>query len=343
MQLTLATLAATLGLTLKGEDKPFTGLNTLAEATETEVTFLANPKYAPLLQTTRAIAVIVSEEHAQGIENALISQNPYVDFARAAGLFVRPADSFVGISDKAFIHPTATLGAGVTVFPFCYIGANVEVGDGATLYPGVFVGEGCKIGKQCTLYPHAVVLGRAQLGEQCVLHSGAVIGTEGFGFVRFGGSVLQVPQIGTVRLADRVEVGANSCVDRATLTATTLGNDTKVDNLVQLGHNVTVGEQCFIISQVGVAGSAKVGNRVTLAGQVGVAGHLTIGDDAIVGPQSGVAKNIAAGVTGSGSPFMEGPTYMRHSVLQPKLPSLFKRVQQLEKELAALKKLLPEE
>lgn len=343
MQLTLATLAATLGLTLKGEDKPFTGLNTLDEATETEVTFLANPKYAPLLQTTRAIAVIVSEEHAEGIETALISQNPYIDFARAAGLFVRPPDFFVGVSDKAFIHPTATLGAGVTVFPFCYIGANAEIGDGATLYPGVFVGESCKIGKQCTLYPHAVVLGRTQLGEHCVLHSGAVLGTEGFGFVRFGGAVMQVPQIGTVRLAERVEVGANSCVDRATLTATTLGNDTKVDNLVQLGHNVTVGEQCFIISQVGVAGSTKVGNRVTLAGQVGVAGHLNIGDDVVIGPQSGVPKDVPAGVTGSGSPFMVGQTYMRHAVLQPKLPDLFKRVQQLEKELAALKKLLPQE
>ena len=340
MALLLSTLAEKLGMTLTGEDREFSGLNTLEEAGPDEVSFLANPKYIHLLEHTRACAVILEEKFAGQTARALISDNPYMDFARAASLFVRKQGEFGGVSEQATVHATATLGADCTVHPHAHIGARTRLGDGCRVFPGVYIGEDCLIGNACVLYPNAVILAGVELGDDCVVNPGAVIGTDGFGFQRFGGQMHKVPQIGAVRLARGVDVGANSCIDRSTLGATAIGADTKIDNLVQIGHNVRLGEQCLIISQVGIAGSTKVGDRVTMAGQAGIAGHLKIGDDVTIGPQAGVPKDIADGVTGSGSPFMEGSTYMRSAVLMPRLPELAKRIKQLEAELASLKKLI---
>jgi UDP-3-O-[3-hydroxymyristoyl] glucosamine N-acyltransferase len=336
----LSELAARLGLQLRGADRAFTGLNTLEAASETEVSFLANPKYAHFLATTRACAVIVSPDFADRVTTALPSGNPYRDFARAAAFFVRPPGEFSGISDRAFIHPAACLAENCTVYPFAHVSARARIGDGCLLFPGSYVGEDSVLGRGCVLYPNSVVLAGVELGEECILQSGAVLGTDGFGFVRTDGMMQKIPQIGTVRLADGVDVGANSCIDRSTLGATSVGKDSKLDNLVQVGHNVSLGEQCLIISQVGIAGSTKVGDRATMAGQAGIAGHLTIGDDVTIGPQAGVAADIPAGVTGSGSPFMERGAFLRAAVLAPKLPELHRRVKQLEKELSALRALL---
>lgn len=336
----LSELADRLGLTLRGEDGEFTGLNTLEAATEHEVSFLANPKYAHFLGETRAKAVIVSAEAASAVATALISDNPYRDFARAAAFFVRRESGFSGVSPLAVIHPEAVLGAGCTVHPHAHIGARSVLGDGCVVFPGAYIGEDCVFGRDCVLYPNAVALSGVTAGDRCVLQPGAVAGTDGFGFVRVAGQMQKIPQIGTVCLADGVELGANACVDRSTLGATSIGKDSKLDNLVQIGHNVALGEQCLIISQVGIAGSTKVGDRVTMAGQAGIAGHLSIGDDVTVGPQAGVPQSIAPGVSGSGQPFMEGRTYLRTAVLIPKLPDLNRRVKQLEKELAAMKELL---
>lgn len=336
----LSELAARLGLKLQGEDGEFSGLNTLDAATESEVSFLANPKYAHLLGQTRALAVIVSEAHVSEGKTVLISDNPYLDFARAASFFVRQESSFTGISPLAVIHPDAVLGSGCTVHPFAHVGARTILGDACVLFPGAYIGEDCVFGKGCVLYPNSVALSGVLFGDNCVLQPGAVAGTDGFGFIRVAGQMQKIPQIGTVQAGDRVEFGANSCVDRSTLGATRVGDDTKLDNLVQIGHNVSLGEQCLIISQVGIAGSTKVGDRVTMAGQAGIAGHLSIGDDVVIGPQAGVAKDIAAGVSGSGSPFVDSRTYLRSTVVMPKLPELSRRVSQLEKELAALKQLM---
>lgn len=340
MSLLLSTLAMRLGMRLKGEDREFSGLNTLEDAHEDEVSFLANPKYVHLLRATRACAVIVHEHFADQIPRALISDNPYLDFARAASFFVRRQGEHDGVSEKAVIHPTARLGTGCGIHPHAHVGAGAVIGDGSTLFPGVYVGEDCRIGKNCTLYPNAVLLAGVELGDGCVINPGAVIGTDGFGFQRFDGEMQKVPQIGTVRLAKGVDVGANACIDRSTLGATSVGADSKIDNLVQIGHNVSLGEQCLIISQVGIAGSTKVGDRVTMAGQAGIAGHLKIGDDVTIGPQAGVPKDIPGGTTGSGSPFMESGTFMRTAVLLPRLPELARRVKQLEAELASLREQL---
>ncbi len=336
--MTLSELAKLLGLTLRGEDREFTGLNTLEAATEDEVSFLANPRYAQYLGDTRACAVIVAEEFAgQAPKAALVSANPYFDFARASALFVRKQGEGEGVSPLAFVHPSASLGEGCVLHPYAFAGPRAVLGKGCVLFPGAYVGEDCVLGQNCILYPHAVLMAGVTLGNACVINSGAVIGADGFGFVRVGGTMQKIPQIGTVTLADGVDVGANSCVDRSTLGSTSIGKDSKLDNLVQVGHNVSLGEQCLIISQVGIAGSTKVGDRVTMAGQAGIAGHLTIGDDVTIGPQAGVPKDIAAGVTGGGSPFMDSRTFMRTSVLIPKLPEMHSRLKQLERELAELK------
>ncbi|MDR0827036.1 MAG: UDP-3-O-(3-hydroxymyristoyl)glucosamine N-acyltransferase [Desulfovibrio sp.] len=336
----LSELAVAFNLTLAGEDCEFVGLNTLDAAAENEVSFFANPRYRDSLARSRACAVILAAEYAPEVKRALISPSPYRDFARAASLFVRKDGDFTGISPLAFVDPQARVGSGCAIYPHAYVGARASLGPGCVLFPGAYVGEDCLLGPGCVLYPNAVVLAGVEIGEKCILRSGAVIGTDGFGFVRVDGHMQTIPQIGVVRLADRVDIGANSCVDRSTLGATSIGKDSKLDNLVQIGHNVSLGEQCLIISQVGIAGSTKVGDRVTMAGQAGLAGHLKIGDDVTIGPQTGVTKDIPSGMKGGGTPFMESGTFMRSLALMPRLPELQRRMLHLEKELAELKKVL---
>ncbi len=340
MSMLLSTLAKRLNLVLQGEDAEFTGLNTLEDASATEVSFLANPKYAHFLSETKACAVILTKDAASLVRRALISDNPYRDFAVAASFFERPQGEFSGISDTAVVHPTARIGENCAVYPFAFVGPRARIGNGCVLFPGAYVGEDCVLGNNCRLLPGAVALARVMLEDNCTLHSGAVVGTDGFGFVRMDGAMRRIPQIGTARLAEGVDLGANTCVDRAALGVTHIGKDSKLDNLVQIGHNVRLGEQCLIISQVGVAGSTKVGDRVTMAGQAGIAGHLTIGSDVTIGPQAGVPKDLPDGTVGSGSPFMESRTFMRAAVVAPKLPDMYRRLQELEKELAEIKKSL---
>jgi UDP-3-O-[3-hydroxymyristoyl] glucosamine N-acyltransferase len=333
----LSDLAARLGLTLVGEDREFRGLNTLEEAAADEISFLANPRYARLLKTTGACAVILSPDMAGRTERSLLSDNPYRDFARASALFARPQGEFSGISPEARIDPSAVLGKDCVIYPFAFVGPRASIGAECTLFPGVYVGEDCVLGARCLLYPGAVVLSGVTMGDDCVLGAGAILGTDGFGFARMDGQMRKIPQIGSVRLDSGVDVGANSCIDRATLGVTSVGRDSKLDNLVQIGHNVTLGEQCLLIAQAGVAGSASVGDRVTIAAQAGVSGHLSLGDDVVVGPQAGVAQSIPAGRAGAGSPFMPRDLYLRCAVLAPKLPELHQRVRRLEQELATLR------
>ncbi|SBW03627.1 UDP-3-O-acylglucosamine N-acyltransferase [uncultured delta proteobacterium] len=336
-------IAEKLGLTLKGEDREITGINTLENAGPGDVSFLANPKYAQFLSATRAGAVIVSEEYADKVATALVSANPYFDFARAVGFFAKPQGSFSGVSEMAFIDKDARLGENVTVYPFVYIGPRASIGANCQLFPGCYVGEDCVIGDGTVLYPNAVLHAGTVLGKGCIVHAGAVLGADGFGFVRTPFGIQKIPQIGTVGVGDDVEIGANTTIDRAVLGVTSVGDSTKIDNLVQLGHNVAVGKECFIVSQVGISGSTKIGNKSTLAGQVGVAGHLTIGDNVTIGPQSGVAKDIADNVTCGGSPCVDGKTFLRTLTVMPKLPDMYKRLNQLADEVKELKTLLGKE
>ncbi|MDL2272187.1 UDP-3-O-(3-hydroxymyristoyl)glucosamine N-acyltransferase, partial [Desulfovibrio sp. OttesenSCG-928-I05] len=247
---TLSGIAETLGMRLKGKDRDVAGIATLEAAGPDDISFLANPKYAQYLPLTKACAVIVTEDQAESLETALISANPYVDFGRAAALFAKPQGSFDGLSSQAFIHPEARLADGVTVYPFAFVGARASIGAGSTLFPGVYVGEDCTVGENCTLYPGSVLMAGTVTGNGCVLHAGVVLGADGFGFARSKelGGIQKIPQIGTTRIGNNVEIGANSSVDRAALGVTSVGDRTKIDNLVQIGHNVTMGEECFIVS-----------------------------------------------------------------------------------------------
>ncbi len=299
----LSEIAAQLGLILQGDDAEVIGVNTLEGAGPDEVSFLANPKYADQLAATRAGAVIVRPEHAGDVRRALISENPYQDFGRVLELFAAPQGSFSGISPLAFIHPDAELGDGVTVYPFVYIGPHASVGSGVKLF----------------------------------LHPGSVLGADGFGFARTPAGIQKIPQVGKVTIGNAVEVGANAAIDRAVLDATRIGDGTKIDNLAQIGHNVQIGRNGFVVSQVGISGSTTVGDNCTFAGQVGIAGHLHIGDNVTIGPQSGVAKDIPSDVVVGGTPTVDQRTYMRTLALMPRFPELFKRLSKLEKELEELK------
>lgn len=331
----LSEIARLLNLPLKGEDVDVIGVNTLEGAGPRELSFLANPKYADQLAATRAAAVIVRPEHAGEVGRALVSENPYRDFGRALALFAAPQGSWRGVSPLASIDPSASLAENVTVYPFVFIGPRVVIGAGSVLFPGCYVGEDCRIGSATTLYPNAVLMAGTEVGDNCVIHPGAVLGADGFGFARTPAGIEKIPQVGRVRLGNDVEVGANSAVDRAALDTTRVGDGTKIDNLVQVGHNVQIGRNTFLVSQTGISGSTHIGDNCTLAGQAGVAGHLRIGNNVTLGPQAGVAKDIPDNRVMGGSPAVDQGTYMRTLALMPRFPELFRRLSNVEKALAA--------
>jgi UDP-3-O-[3-hydroxymyristoyl] glucosamine N-acyltransferase len=271
------------------------------------------------------------------VERALLSEAPYRDFARALALFIRKEGAFSGISPHAFIHPEARLGENCTVYPSAYVGPGAVLGAGCALFPGVYVGENCRLGENCVLFPNVVLMSAVELGRECILHAGVVLGADGFGFLREGGNIRKIPQAGYVSLGDRVEIGANSAVDRGVFGPTRVGDDSKLDNLVQIGHNVRLGKRNLMAAQVGIAGSTSGGDDVTFAGQAGVSGHLNIGAGAVIGPQAGVARDVPAHFKGSGAPLMDSATFLRVLALTPRLPELYRTVKKLEQELEALK------
>ncbi len=315
------------------EDIVVTGINTLEEAGPSELSFLSNPKYTGQLKTTGAGAVIVRPEHSSEVKRALVADQPYELFARALTLFMHPQGSFQGVSHLAHIDHTAAVGENCNIYPFSFIGPRVVLGKGCSVFPGCYIGEDCVIGDGCVLYPHVTLMAGTVIGSGCVLQPGVVIGAEGFGFIRVQDGISKIPQIGIAEIGNNVEIGANSTVDRAVLSKTTIGDGTRIDNLVQIGHNVKMGKNCLIVAQVGIAGSTQVGDNVTMAGQAGLSGHLHIGSNSTIGPQSGVAKDIPEGKVVSGTPTMDYNIYLRMATLMPKIPELFKRVSSLEKEL----------
>ncbi len=329
----LSDLAKQLNCVLKGEDKEITGVNTLQEATSSELSFLSNPKYIKQVAQTKAAAIIIKEELSQDVETALISEKPYEDFARTIAMFAKPQGFLSGISPLAYVHESAKIGNNCTIYPFATIGKDVVIGDNCTIFSSVYIGEETILGNDCVIYPNAVIMGKVKLGNACCLQPGAVVGAEGFGFVPTPYGIQKIPQIGTVEFGNKVELGANSCVDRAALAATRIDDGTAIDNLVQIGHNVEIGKNCLIISQTGIAGSSTVGDNVTIAAQCGVAGHLHIGSGTTIAPKSGVAKDVPENVVMGGSPLTDQKSYMRTLALMPRFPEIFTRLNKIEKAL----------
>jgi UDP-3-O-[3-hydroxymyristoyl] glucosamine N-acyltransferase len=333
----LAELAARLGCELRGDgERDVRGVAGLDEAGPGELSFLANPRYAGKLETTRAEAVVVGPGHATR-GPALVSDNPYLTFARAVALLRPTPPPAAGVHPSAQVDASAVLGPGVHVGPLAVVGANVRIGARSVVHARVVLYEGASLGEDCVLHAGATVRERCRLGDRVVVQNGAVIGSDGFGFARDGdGRYHKFPQVGVVVVEDDVEIGALTAIDRAALGETRIGRGSKLDNLVQIGHSVVVGEDTVMAGQVGVAGSTRIGRHVTLAGQVGVAGHLEIGDGVIATAQTGIPSSVEAGTVVSGYPAIANRAWLKSSAVFAKLPELQRRVRELERRLEAL-------
>ena len=325
----LAQIASALGARLENgpPDLEITGVAGIKEAGPGQITFVANPKYAGAARTTKASAVIVSDEFP-AISTALLrSKNPYLTFARALEMFCQPPRYEPGVHPTAVIHPSATIGKGAHVGPYAVIDQDVTIGRSAVLLAHVVIYRGVRIGDDFFAHAHAVVREGCQLGNRVLLQNGVVIGADGFGFAKDdSGHWYKIAQPEPVVIEDDVEIQANSCVDRASVDKTRIGRGTKIDNLVQVGHGSRIGEHSLLASQVGLAGSTEVGNHVILTGQVGVVGHCKIGDGAIVTPQSGVAGDIEAGAIVSGAPAVDHRLWLKYSAVLPRLPEIARAV-----------------
>jgi UDP-3-O-[3-hydroxymyristoyl] glucosamine N-acyltransferase len=333
----LGELATKLGAELRGDaELEVTGVKGIEEAGPAEVTFVANPKYASLARRTRAAAVLVEPEFPEIEAATLRLKNPYLAFSRALGFFYQPPAYAPGIHPTAVIDPTAVIGADAHIGAYVVIGPRVKLGDHATLLPHVVLYPGVEAGRNLFAHAHAVVREDCILGDDVTLENGVIIGADGFGFAKNeDGHWEKIPQSGPVRLGNRVDVQANATIDRATVGETRIGDGTKVDNLVQVGHASHVGENTLICAQTGLAGSSIIGNNVILTGQTGVAGHCTVGDGVILTAQSAVSHDVPAGKVISGSPGFDNRVWLRAVSLFQRLPELAKRLDRVEKKLAA--------
>lgn len=294
----------------------FTGVAPLSLATPETLSFLTNEKYLDEATASRAGGVLCAAGMAASLEGKFkgrvyVCAEPYVVFARVAQVFFKPVHPFSGQSAQASVDTSARVDPSATVFPFVFIGPGAVVGPRTVLYSGTFVGAASELGADCIVYPNAVVREGCRLGDRCIVNAGAVIGGDGFGFAPSGMENVKIPQVGGVRMGDDVEVGSNASIDRGAMADTEIGAQTKIDSLVQIGHNVVVGKACFLAGQTGIAGSSKIGNRVTLAGQVGVVGHIEIGDFVTVLAKSGVSKSLPEKGYYNGVPCKPNRDYLR--------------------------------
>ncbi len=328
----LLEIARILGATLQNAspEAEITGVAGIENAGPQQITFISNAKYASLAKSTRAAAILVTPDFAAAEIPVLRHANPYLAFSQALELFYQPPKYSSGIHPTAVIDPSAHVGIRAHIGPYAVIDADARIGDDAVLLAHVVIYRGARIGERFFAHAHAQVREFCELGNDVTLQNGVVIGADGFGFARDGARGWhKIVQSGITRLADRVEVQANSTVDRASIGETRIGEDTKIDNLVQVGHGCSVGEHTMLCSQVGLGGSTHVGNNVILAGQVGVAGHLTIGDGAIATAQTGIPSDVAPGATVSGYPAMENRQWLRAVAVFHKLPEMARAIRNL--------------
>ncbi|HSB06988.1 MAG TPA: UDP-3-O-(3-hydroxymyristoyl)glucosamine N-acyltransferase [Thermodesulfobacteriota bacterium] len=312
------------------------GVASIEDAKEGDITFIANPKYLPRLGQTQASAIIVSPEITHGEKPLLSVNNPYLTFAKILTLYSHKPYQPKGVDPSAWVSPTARLGKDLSVYPFVYIGDRCLIGDRVILYPGVYVGEGSSIGEDSTVHPNVSIYPGMMIGKRVILHSGVVVGSDGFGYAKEGKKNLKIPQVGKVEIEDDVEIGSNTSIDRGALGNTIIRRGVKIDNLVQVAHNVVIGEDSIIVAQVGISGSTKIGSNVTLAGQVGLAGHIEIADNVMVGAQSGVGHDLSPNQAYSGSPAIPHREWLRMVTAMPKVPEMKRRLTELEKRLSRL-------
>jgi UDP-3-O-[3-hydroxymyristoyl] glucosamine N-acyltransferase len=338
----LAEIATLLNGKLVGNpDAKISGLAKIESAKSGELTFIANPKYAKYLNQTKATAVLIAENQEPPPIDHIIVDDPYVAFLEILSkLYPTKDPDFGGIHPAAIIAENAKIGKGVQIGPNVYVGNSAEIGDNTIIYPNCVISEKVKIGKNCRLFACITIRESCQLGDNIIIHDGTVIGSDGFGFAPQGEKYKKIPQMGIVVIENDVEIGSNCSVDRATLGETIIKQGCKIDNLVQIAHNVVVESNTVIAAQTGISGSTKIGKHVTLAGQVGIVGHIEIGDNAIVAAKSGVPKSIPAGEIWFGypaSPIMKQKKIeasLRHlPELSKKVNSLLKQINELQEKI----------
>ena len=318
-------------------------VNTFAkieEGTKGAISFLSNPKYIHYIYDTQSSIVLINNdvELERPVSTTLIRvENAYECVAKLLQLYDAARPKKQGIDSLAFISPKATIGENVYIGAFAYIGDNAVIGNGTMIYPHATIGDNVKIGEKCKIYPNVVIYEGCKLGNEVTIHSGSVIGADGFGFAPNTEGYAKIPQIGIVTIEDNVEIGANTCIDRSTMGSTIIRKGVKLDNLIQVAHNVEIGENTVMSAQVGIAGSTKIGSWCMFGGQVGLAGHITVGDKTFLGAQSGVPGNIKGDQTLIGTPPMEPKAYFKSQAIFRKLPEMYKQINELQKQLDELK------
>jgi UDP-3-O-[3-hydroxymyristoyl] glucosamine N-acyltransferase len=335
---TLGELAAELGGEVIGDGGVvIRGVAGIREARPGDITFIANSRYDAYLQETQASAVICGRDARDAMVPLLVVENPYLAFQKVVRIFrpdlYRPEP---GIHPSAVVSTEAMLGVGVSVGPCCVVEPGARIGDRVVLGAQAYIGHQAVIGDDTVLYPRVVVREECHVGARCLIHPGVVIGGDGFGFAFDQGRYHKVPQVGNVVIGDDVEIGANTTIDRATTHSTRVGDGTKIDNLVQIGHNVEIGRHCIVVAQVGISGSTVIEDYVTIGGQAGLVGHIRVGKGAMIGAQSGVSKSVAAEVVVTGYPAVSHSIWKRLQALVHKLPELFRRTRDLEERIGKL-------
>jgi UDP-3-O-[3-hydroxymyristoyl] glucosamine N-acyltransferase len=304
------------------------------------LTFLANPKYEHCIYHTKASIVLVNEDYepTSKVEPTLIAvKNAYTSLAVLLNMVEQMKSKKSGIDSSACISKTAVIAEKCYVGAFAFIGENSQTGKDCFIYPHSYIGDNVKIGDGTTIYPHVTIYNDCIIGNNCIIHAGAVIGADGFGFAPENGEYKKIAQIGNVVIEDNVEIGANTTIDRAVIGSTIIHKGVKLDNLIQIAHNVEVGNNTVMASQVGIAGSAKVGSNCMLGGQAGLSGHIHVGDNSQIGPQAGIISNVEANSKILGSPAMPVSGFMRSSVIFEKLPEMYRMLNKLQKEVEQMK------
>ena len=341
MKLSLKKVANLVGGNVIGNDS-FTieGINSLDAAAQGEISFFADRKYKESLRKTKASAIIVSEESLFFKGPQVVVSNPALAYAKVASIFSPPVPRYPGISEQAVLHDSTRIGKDVSIYPLVYVGEEALIGDNVIMFPGVFIGDRVKIGNGTIIYPNVTILHDCQIGKNVIINAGTVIGSDGFGFVRDGPVSVKIPQIGMVQIDDDVEIGANSCIDRAASGKTWVKRGVKTDNFVHVAHNVVIGEDTIVVAQVAISGSVHIGRQVIIGGQAAVSDHVEIGDRVMIGSQSGVPKSIPSGKVVSGTPAMPHRLWLKTSGIIRRLPQFIEHLRHLEKRVAELEKKL---
>ena len=337
MEFTAQQIAAFLRGTVEGDPEvKVSNFSKIEEGKPGTLTFLANPKYEHHIYHTEASIVLVNQDFTptEPIHTTLIRvENAYTALAQLLNMVEQAKSKKSGVDSTAFIAPTASVGEDCYIGNMAYIGERVKLGNNCQVYPFAYIGDNVEIGDNTILYPHVTVYHDCRIGQHCILHAGSVIGADGFGFAPEGEQYKKIPQLGNVVIEDNVEIGANTTIDRAVMDSTIIRQGVKLDNLIQIAHNVEVGENTVMAAQVGIAGSVKVGKHCMFGGQVGLAGHIQIADDVTLGAQAGVISSVKEATTLLGAPAIQARNFMRSSAIFNRLPELYRTIGQLQREV----------